>query len=219
MLDIQKDLVEQVTVVSINPNDPVHVENIPPGWHLVGKGNYAAVFGHNALLPGKIVKVYAINRGSAADEAEVYKKLASHKSYSELYSSGERHLVLKKLEGVTLYDALRKGIYIPKQVIKDVDEAIQYASSIGLNPIDIHGKNVIMRDGSGYIVDVSDFCLTHKCPRWKDFKKAYFLLYYPLFKKFKFSIPHWMLEKGRKGYQLYLRLSGKGKRKKEKLSG
>lgn len=216
MINIQKELVDHVSVNSVNPNDPVHVENIPSGWYLVGRGNYAAVFGHNKELPGKIVKVYAENRTGAENERSVYQRLGSHKAYSELYTHGDRYLVLKKLEGLTLYEALRKGVYIPKSVINDVDEAIEYAQKIGLNPIDIHGKNVIMKDGKGYIVDVSDFCLTHECPRWKDFKKAYYKIYYPLFKRVKFSIPFWLLERGRKGYQLYLKFFKKGK--KEKLS-
>ena len=56
-----------------------------------------------------------------------------------------------------MYDAVQRGIKIPEQVIKDVNKALDYARSQGLNPYDVHGKNVMMKDGRGYVVDISDF--------------------------------------------------------------
>ncbi|MGD6817444.1 serine/threonine protein kinase [Metabacillus sp. 84] len=212
-MNIIEELAAKVTVKSIDPFDPVHVKNIPEGWSLLGRGNYAAVFEHKEL-PGKIVKLYADNRGGADKERRVYQQLGSHPFYSEMYSSGDRYLVLRKLEGLTLYEALRKGKFIPRQVIEDVDSAISFARSKGLNPTDIHGKNVMMKGGRGYVIDVSDFLEEFSCPRWKDFKKAYFRLYLPLTRYKKLKIPRWMLERIRKGYQKYLKISGYYKRKK-----
>ncbi|WP_241156803.1 serine/threonine protein kinase [Bacillus sp. FJAT-42376] len=213
-MNIDLELTDKVSVKSVDPLDPVHVDNIPEGWELLGRGNYAAVFIHKDL-PDKIVKLYAENREGAEKEQQVYRMLGKHPAYSEMYGYGDRYLILKKLEGLTLYEALRKGVYIPERVIKDVDKAIKYAIEEGLRPADIHGKNVMMKDGRGYIVDVSDFLEEFECPRWKDFKKAYYRIYLPLTKLGKWKIPRWMLERIRKGYQKYLKINGYYKRKKQ----
>ena len=62
---------------------------------------------------------------------------------------------MKRLKEITLYDAIHKGIKIPKQVILDINEALEYAREQGLTPCDVHGKNVMKKEG--YVVDVSDF--------------------------------------------------------------
>lgn len=40
-----------------------------------------------------------------------------------------------------------------------------------MNPFDVHGKNIVMFDGRGYIVDVSDFYKQGTCRKWADLKK------------------------------------------------
>ena len=47
---------------------------------------------------------------------------------------------MKRLKEITLYDAIHKGIKIPKQVILDINEALEYAREQGLTPCDVHGK-------------------------------------------------------------------------------
>jgi predicted Ser/Thr protein kinase len=204
---INYELVNNIQIISIDPYDPVIVTNIPKGWNLLGKGNFAAVFTH-ASLDGNVVKVYAENRDGIKEEIQAYKKLGDHPAYSKLVEYGERYLVLKKLDGITLFQAFRDGVYVPKTVIEDIDNAIEHAKQRGLNPTDIHGKNIIMKDGKGYIVDVSDFLKSYTCPKWKHFKKMYFLFYIPLFKKMHFALPFWLLERIRKAYQYYLLISG-----------
>ncbi|MFD2214424.1 serine/threonine protein kinase [Metabacillus endolithicus] len=204
---IDEQLMKHIFVYSKDPFDPVIVNNIPNGWKLIGKGNFAAVFTHPSL-DGKVVKVYAENREGITEEIMVYKKLGEHNAYSRLYEYGERYLVLKKLEGITLYQAFSTGTFIQKTVIEDVDKAIHFAKSKGLNPTDIHGKNITMKDGKGYIVDVSDFLKTYSCPKWKHFKRGYYLIYLPLFKNIRIPFPHWLLERIRKSYQFYLLVTG-----------
>lgn len=214
---INNELVKNIKIISINPYDPVKVKNIPNGWRMIGKGNFAAVFTHPSL-GGRVVKVYAENREGIKEEIQVYKLLGDHKAYSKLDKYGDRYLVLKKLDGITLYHAFRDGIYVPRSVIEDVDKAIEYAKHRGLNPTDIHGKNVMMKDGKGYIVDVSDFLKPYTCPKWKHFKKMYYLFYLPLSKKRRIALPFWFLERVRKSYQYYLLLSG-FRRKQESYGG
>lgn len=211
MDSLVKQLIININILSIQAYDPVEVTNIPNGWNLIGKGNFAAVFSHPALA-GKVIKVYAKNREGIKEEIQAYRKLGNHKAYSKLYDSGDCYLILKRLEGVTLYQALKDGLFIPETVIKDVDSAIKYAKIQGLNPTDVHVKNIIMNDEKGYIVDISDFLKPYKCPKWNHFKYVYKHLYLPFYKRFRTPLPQWLLEKVRKAYQVYLRLSGFRKR-------
>ncbi|KKI90199.1 hypothetical protein WQ54_19615 [Bacillus sp. SA1-12] len=204
---IKNELIKNVKIISKDPYDPVYVTNIPNGWKIIGKGNFAAVFTHFSL-DGRVVKVYAENRYGIKEEILAYKKLGNLTAFSKLFEYGDRYLVLKRLNGITLYQALIEGVYIPHSVIEDVDKAIEDAKQLGLNPTDIHGKNVMMKDGKGFIVDVSDFLKPYNCPKWKHFKRFYYFLYLPLFKIMNIPIPYWFLEIIRKGYQLYLLLSG-----------
>ncbi|XJZ28576.1 serine/threonine protein kinase [Bacillota bacterium Lsc_1132] len=205
---IETELLKQIDLYSENPFDPIVVRNHSSNWKTIGNGNYAAVFVHEAK-PEWVVKVYGRNPEGIQKEVSVYKKLGKHESFSTLYAYGERYLVLKRLEGITLFNALIKGVKIPESVIRDVDNALAYARSVGLNPYDVHGKNVVMNKGRGYIVDISDFYKSGYCSKWVDLKKAYNLIYKPLISKWHPPIPFVVVDGIRRGYRLYK----KGKRK------
>ncbi|NEZ41454.1 serine/threonine protein kinase [Paenibacillus alvei] len=197
-------LLPEADIRSLNGDDPVQVSNIPAGWDVIGAGNYAVVFSHKQYA-NLAIKVYATGRKGLEDEAEVYRRLGKHPAYSECYCVGRGYLVMKRLPGVTLYHCLRQGISIPQSVLDDIDEALMYASMRGLTPRDIHGKNVMYDGSRGYVVDVSDFLIPQPDRMWKDFKRAYKLLYKPLGLKWGVPVPEWLLELLRKGYQIYRR--------------
>ncbi|MCQ4087456.1 serine/threonine protein kinase [Saccharibacillus sp. JS10] len=204
---IEDTLLPSVKIESIDPFNPVVVHVTPTGWTLLGIGNYAAVFEHTSL-PGKVVKIYAPGRSGWEEECEVYRKLGSHPAYSTLYGAdivGDKsYLVLKKLEGKTFYNCLRDGTYIPSKAVEDVDNALDYARSRGLNPKDVHGKNVMLKNGRGLVVDISDFLQPDRCVMWKDFKKAYSKLYRPLMpKKHTFAMPDWSMNMIRHLYRRF----------------
>ena len=137
---------------------------------------------------------------------EVYKKLGNHESFSSLIDHRDNYLILKRIDGINLFDAVVNGIPIPESVIKDVDEGIAYTRSVGLNPFDIHGKNVVMSSGRGYIVDISDFYKQGKCRKWDDLKKAYYKIYLPFLYKYHPRIPYFIVNSIRKGYRLYRKI-------------
>jgi hypothetical protein len=199
---VENELLPLVTIFSVDNDDPVRVESVPKGWKLIGNGNYAAVFVH-PKFKSYVVKIYASNRLGINQEIEVYRRLGEYPSFAKLYAYGERYLILKRLEGITLYNAIHKGIFIPEQVIKDVDDALDYARTIGLNPYDVHGKNIVMHEGRGAVVDVSDFTKTGEDPKWRDLRKAYYKLYQPIYRKFCIPVPYFLLDVLRKGYRLY----------------
>lgn len=153
---IQQTLLPHLHLESVDPDHPVVVHAIPHPWQVLGRGNYAAVICHPDY-PQQVVKVYAPNRPGWHDEVEVYRRLGDHPSFSQCFYAEEPFLVLKRLHGVTLYDCLNQGLYIPRQVILDIDRALEAARQKGLHPHDIHGRSVMMHNGEGVVVDISDF--------------------------------------------------------------
>lgn len=209
--ELAERLNEEVDIVSRNPADPVEVLYCPKPWKLLGCGNYAAVFAHPEY-PGYVVKIYGRNHEDLVEERYVYEQLGEHPGYSRCYGHGTRYLILKRIEGVTLYDCLHKGIRIPEKVICDVDQALEYAKRRGLYPRDVHGKNVMVSCGRGVIVDVSDFCKKEECPKWKDLRKAYYKIYKPYFYKYPVKVPYPLLNAVRVGYRWYKRWKKKKRR-------
>ena len=146
---VHRELLPRLDVKRVRKHEPVVVRRLPQPWSILGAGNSAAVLTHprHADL---VVKVYAPESTGLDDEREVYRRLEHHPAYSRCLHAGERYLILKRLRGVNLYDCVHRGIPIPEQVIHDVDNALDYARSRGLLPNDVHGRNVIMKDGRGY---------------------------------------------------------------------
>jgi hypothetical protein len=199
---VEGGLLPALRLHSAHPHEPVVVESVPPPWQLVGAGNYAAVFAHPDY-EAWVVKVYAPGREGIGDEACVYRALGAHPAFSEMLYEGERYLVLRRLRGVTLWDSVRRGIDVPERAVRDVDEALVYARSRGLNPMDVHGKNVMVHEGRGVVVDVSDFLRRGDCTRWSDLRRAYFALYAPLRPLYRLPVPLAALDAVRRGYRLY----------------
>lgn len=205
-----QSFLQEVKLESESPDDPVVVRHIPEPWALVGTGNYAAVFEHPDF-PDIVVKVYAPGRPGIQEEAAVYEKLGDSPYFPACYMIGENFLALKRMRGIPLFDCVRYGIPIPRQVIDDVEQAIQEARAKGLYPQDIHGKNVLMYQGRGYLIDVSDYGRERQDTKWQDLRKAYDRFYEPYLRDRGWKIPLWLLNAIRKGYRLYKKVKGSRK--------
>lgn len=201
---VRGGLLPRLRIASENPYDPIVVHHIPSPWQLAGAGNYAAVVYHPDY-PDWVVKVYAPGRPGLEAEVEVYRKLGPHPAFARCLHAGENFLVLTRLKGITLYNCLMRGIRIPEQVIKDIDGALAYAEKRGLHPRDVHAKNVMMLDGCGLVVDISDFGKAEPCSKWADLKRAYYRFYLPLLYRHPIPIPPLVLNLVRKGYRFYNR--------------
>ncbi len=201
---IHRTLLPELRVESVSAHDPVVVRHVPAPWTLLGRGNFAAVVVHPEH-PEWVVKVYAPGRPGWQAEREVYRRLGDHPAYSRCAWAEDGFLVLRRLHGVTLYDALHRGLPIPPRVIEDIDEALAYARGRGLHPHDVHGRNVMMHDGRGLVVDVSDFLEEEDCTKWKDLKTAYRRVYRPFFMRLRLHVPYWLLDLVRMGYRLFRR--------------
>jgi len=199
-----RELLPRVRIESASPHHPVVVGRVPSPWRVLGRGNYAAVFLHPDH-PELVVKVYAPGRPGFEAEREVYRRLGEHPAYSACLHAEDGVLVLRRLHGVTLYDAVHRGLPIPQRVIQDIDEALRYARRRGLHPHDVHGRNVMMHEGRGLVVDVSDFLEDEECGKWEDLKTAYHRVYRPLLMPLRLRVPYAVLDLVRAAYRLFRR--------------
>ncbi|MFY8148909.1 MAG: serine/threonine protein kinase [Prochlorococcaceae cyanobacterium] len=202
---VEHQLLPGLVLRSVDPHDPVRVARLPEPWCLIGCGNYAAVLLHPEHA-GMVVKIYAPGRPGIEQEAEVYRRIGEHPAFSRCFHAGESYLVLRRLRGITLYDCLRTGVLIPPQAIQDIDAALAYAVSRGLHGHDVHGRNVMLHQGRGLIVDISDFLNPDPCRAWRDLRWAYHRLYRPLIAPLRLRAPAAMLDGVRKGYRLFRRV-------------
>lgn len=199
-ISIERELLPHLKLESVESFNPVVVHQVPYPWKCLGVGNYAAVLAHPHHSE-QVVKVYAPGRPGIEEEVEVYRRLGEHPAFSQLYARGENFLVLKRLRGVTLYDCMHKGITIPPQVIRDIDAALAYARDRDLHPHDIHGRNVMLSEGGGLVVDISDFLNAEPCRAWDDVKRAYWWIYRPLVGPLRLRIPYFLLDGVRTVYR------------------
>lgn len=197
---VHTELLPKLHLNSVDPHDPVVVHYLPEPWQLVGTGNYAAVVCHPDY-PHLVVKIYAPGRPGFEEEVEVYRLLGFHPVFSECLYAKDGFLILKRLYGITLYDCIQQGIPIPEQVIRDIDQALDYARKRGLRPHDIHGRNVMMQEGRGLVVDISDFLHEDPCHKWSNLKKAYYWVYRPILSPLRLRISSSTLDTVRKGYR------------------
>jgi len=141
------DELSKVNVSSNGENEPVTVMGNSDKFQCIGVGTDAAVF-RFVDEPHYAFKVFSLDKiGKIEIEKEVYLKLGDSGYFPICYGSGLNFLVISFEEGITLYDCLLEGIHIPEQVIEDVDHARKHALDRGLNPRDIHLKNILHHEG------------------------------------------------------------------------
>jgi predicted Ser/Thr protein kinase len=195
---IVHELLSNIRVTSNSNNNPVTIHGSSEDLRCVGIGTDAAVFQyvHN---PAYAFKLYADDkRGKVQTEAKVYQELKGSPFFSTCYAVSDRYLVLSFESGVTLHDCLLQGIKIPYTVIQDVEEARREARERGLNPRDIHLKNVLLQNGRAKVIDVSEYLEQGNDFRWEHLKKAYEEFYH-IFKGR--AVPNWLLEIIRRWYK------------------
>lgn len=187
----------QITVTSNSDNNPVSIYGSSDDLKCIGVGTDAAVF-QSIHSPIFAFKLYADEKRSKIQlEKKVYHELGVSPFFPTCFEAYENYLVLSFEQGITLYDCLLQGIHIPEQVIHDVEDARKYARQKGLNPRDIHLKNILLQNGRGKVIDVSEYLQPENDFRWEHLKKAYEEYYHLIDGK---SLPYWLVETVRKWY-------------------
>ncbi|AIF43033.1 serine/threonine protein kinase [Virgibacillus sp. SK37] len=143
----------------------------------IASGRSAAVF----LIKGTnlALKVFHPYFASIAKiETDIYRQLKGVPSYPNLYEAGQNYLVIDYIDGTTLFDCLIEGISIKEETIYQVENALQSAKERGLNPSDIHLKNIILTpEGSIKLIDVARFQQEKECHQWRDLAFAFHHFY------------------------------------------
>ena len=76
------------------------------------------------------------------------------------------------IEGLTLFECISNGKLITSAHIKEIDNALSLALAKGLNPSDIHLRNIfITSNGEIKIIDVARFRQRKNCMQWHDYLK------------------------------------------------
>lgn len=190
-------LLKKIDIQSNPDNQPVTVGSVPSPLTVVGTGTDAVVVRHPDF-PRLVFKVYAEGSSQAREnEYTAYRRLGRSPYFPVCYGEGSFYLVLSYEEGPTLYDCLVQGIPIPEQVIDDVEKARVYARQVGLNPRDIHLKNVLLQKGHAKLLDVSEYVKAGNDGRWDHLVQAYRNFYSLIEGR---PIPVWLIEMVKKAY-------------------
>ncbi|MDL4840597.1 protein kinase family protein [Aquibacillus rhizosphaerae] len=191
--------------ISANPNNqPVTINGSSDDLKCIGVGTDAAVFQY-LYAPEYAFKIYADEKlAKIRAEESVYDKLRDSRYFSTCFAAYPNYLVLSFEEGTTLYDCLLQGIHIPELVVQDVEKAREYAREKGLNPRDIHLKNILLQNGRAKMLDVSEYIQPGNDYRWEHLKKAYDSYYQLIDGK---PVPFWLLETVRKWYNQWNKYS------------
>ncbi len=161
-------------VISPKKNRLIHYDD---SLKLIGTGRSAFVF--RISNSSKAIKVFFPDfTYIAKEEAEIYKVLQDIPFFPTIFDSGLNYIVMDYIDGRTLFECVNQGIPITTNHIKEIDEALLLASSKGLNPSDIHLRNIFITSNNDIkLIDVARFRQTKNCTQWSDLKSAY-LLYY-----------------------------------------
>ncbi|WP_051404909.1 protein kinase family protein [Bacillus cihuensis] len=91
-----------------------------------------------------------------------------------------------------MFECLKKGIPISEDQEKEVDRALRLARQEGLNPSDIHLRNIFLTSDSKIkLIDVARFRQNKICRQWSDLINAFYRFYKKRF--FSKRIPEFIL--------------------------
>lgn len=144
---------------------------------LIGKGRSAYVFRIKAT--NQALKVFFPEHTHTAKvEADIYRTVQNIEYYPTLFDAGDNYLVIDYIEGHTLFECLTMGIPITEERVKEIDHALNLARKVGLNPSDIHLRNILITSEKKVkIIDLARFRQTKSCTQWNDLKRVFHLFY------------------------------------------
>ena len=169
----------------------IEVQQYHQDLKLVGTGRSACVF--RIKDTNKVIKVFPSQFTHIAQkEADIYKSLKNSHYFPAIYETGENFLTMDYIEGNTLFMCLTKGIHISEKQINEVDHILNEVREVGLNPSDIHLRNIIVTpDNQIKMIDVARYKQKKEDTQWNDLKNAYYRFYqHPFFPK---RLPECML--------------------------
>lgn len=193
-----EDALSKIRVEGNDRNEEVSLFGYAEGLHCVGLGTDAAVFIYDPV-PEVAYKIYtdqALHKKER--ERDVYLRLKGIPYFPVYYGESRNYLAINYEPGPTLLDCLLQGIPVPPVIMSDVEEARRLARERGLNPRDIHLKNVVVQNGRAKVLDVSEYMLEGDDRRWEHLMWAYDAFYPSMEGK---KIPLWLINSVKSGYK------------------
>jgi predicted Ser/Thr protein kinase len=168
-VDIYQRLADSVNINNINNRLLSYDDSLT----LIGTGRSAFVF--RIKETDYAIKVFFPEfRHIAKEETDIYGKLEGISYFPTIYDSGDNYLVMDYIQGRTLFECVNEGAAIKESHISDIDYALSLAAERGLNPSDIHLRNLfITTNGEVKLIDVARFNQTKNCSQWDDLKYVY----------------------------------------------
>lgn len=168
MLNNYEELVRSVVITKKN-----RLVSYDPSLQLVGTGRSAFVF--RIESSNEAIKVFFPScEYIAKEEAEIYKSLEGIQYFPCIYEAGLNYVVMDYVEGETLFDCMTHGKVVTNDHIKEIDVALALASETGLNPSDIHLRNIFITPANEIkLIDVARYRQRKDCKQWSNLKKAY----------------------------------------------
>lgn len=144
---------------------------------LIGTGRSAYVF--RIKESNQAIKIFFPEfRHIANEETEIYLKLKGISYFPTIYAFGENYIVMDYIEGRTLFECVNDGVAIKESHVQEIDHALALAAERGLNPSDIHLRNLfITTNDEVKLIDVARFNQTKNCSQWNDLKYVYHRFY------------------------------------------
>lgn len=173
----QNEIYANSIIFTRSSSGVIHVKKHHEELRLIGTGRSACVF--QIQETNKVIKVFPTNfEHIAEEEADIYRELVNIDYFPTIYDSGSNYIVMDFIKGHTLFECLNKGIEISDKQIKKIDSILYMARKIGLNPSDIHLRNIIITTNNEIkIIDVARFRQIKNCDQWDDLKTAYYKYY------------------------------------------
>jgi len=139
---------------------------------LIGTGRSAFVF--RIESSNKAIKVFFPDYTYIAkEEAEIYKSLQDINYFPSIYETGLNYIVMDYINGNTLFECMTRGIIITSNHINEIDHALSLASDLGLNPSDIHLRNIFITSNAEIrLIDVARYRQMKDCRQWRNLKKS-----------------------------------------------
>ena len=168
ILDRYQQLVDSVVM---NKNN--RLKDFHASLQLIGTGRSAFVF--RIGTTNQAIKIFFPDSVYIAkEEEEIYQSLKGIDYFPGIHGTGKNYVVMDYIEGDTLFDCLTNGRVITKAHIQEIDYALSLASRTGLNPSDIHLRNIfITHTNEIKLIDVARYRQKKDCRQWSDLKKAH----------------------------------------------
>lgn len=166
---------ELVSSIIINKNN--RLISYDKSLKLLGTGRSAFVF--RIKSSNKAIKVFFPNfTYIAKEEVEIYKSLQGIKYFPAIYETGLNYVVMDYIDGYTLFECMTHGRIITSDHIREIDYALSLASNLGLNPSDIHLRNIFITSSDEIkLIDVARYRQMKDCRQWSNLKKAHHQFY------------------------------------------